>query len=122
MKRLLASIVVLLAIVAGAPPAISAPHADVSLRLLGMAPWVTPDHTDIGLVATATNEGTIPADSLEFGLTVFSPSITRNEYEESLRRDPEGSNVKYARFPQVPGTLAPGETREIELSESVVQQ
>src|SRR5262249_54514157 len=121
MKRLFATLVVLTTVVLAAPPAMSAPRPDVSIRMLGMAPWLTPQKTDIGLHVVATNQGTVPAGDLTFGLTVFTPSRTRNQYEESLHRDPTDAGDFYAGFDIVPGQIEPGRTVDLELSPGIVE-
>src|SRR3954462_12824509 len=120
MKRLLASLAVPALLAMGAPPVAAAPAQHVSLRLLDMAPWVTPEATGPRLVMAATNDGAGPADDLTFGITVFTPSRSRNQYEESLRRDPTDAGVDFASFADVPGTIAPGDRRVLRLSRGIV--
>jgi hypothetical protein len=120
MKRLFASLVVLVLLVLGAPPALSAGGPDVSLRLLDMAPWLRPDATDLHLKMAAVNSGGRAADDLSFGVTVFQPTRTRNEYEESLHRDPTG--VLFARFDDVPGKLIPAGRRVLRLSDQIIRE
>src|SRR4051812_17249429 len=122
MRRLLAILATLLLLVLVAPPATSAPGADVSLRLRGMAPWVTPQDTELGLVATATSSGPGVVGDLTFGLTMFTATRTRNQYEESLRRDPSDSRVLFASFDLIPGTLTPGQPRDFLLSETILKE
>src|SRR2546430_3139286 len=122
MTRLFGTLVVLALLVLGAPPAISASAPDVSLRLLGMAPWVTPDSTDLGLQAVATNTGPGTAGDLSFGVTVFTPSRTRNQYEDSLREDPAGAGVLFARFPLVRTTIPRGGQLKLRLTPRVAQE
>ncbi|HXJ64406.1 MAG TPA: DUF6049 family protein [Actinomycetota bacterium] len=121
MRRLFATLVVLSTLVLAAPPAFAAPRPDVSIRLLGMAPWLTPQKPDLGLHAVATNTGPGAADDLSFGLTVFTPSRSRNQYEESLRHDPSDAGDLYARFGKITGTLAPGATMDLELSRKIIR-
>jgi hypothetical protein len=121
MHRPASILVVLVILVLGAPPANSAPGPDVSIRLHTMTPWLTPQASDLRLTVVARNDGGGPADDLQFGLTVFTPSHTRNEYEDSLREDPAGSGPLYANFAPVTGTLAPGGRRVVTLNKSIVE-
>ncbi len=120
MRRLLGSLVVVVLLVLGAPPAPAATAPDVSLRLLQLAPWITPSATDLRLRVAATNTGTRPVGNLLFGITVFTPSRSRNQYNESLHTDPSDSGVLFARFDLVPGKLEPGERKVLRLSNGIV--
>src|SRR5262249_28307438 len=59
---------------------------------------------------------------LMFGLTVFTPSHTRNQYEESLHHDPTDAGILYAQFRKVPGMLGPGQAMDLELSRRILQE
>src|SRR3954464_976081 len=120
MRRLFCLVFVLTTLVLAAPPAMSAPRPDVSVRLLGMAPWLTPQDTDLGLHVLATNLGPGPARDLTFNLTLFTPSRTRNQYEESLHRDPVGALDLYANFVNL-GVLKAGASVDLQFSEDIVQ-
>ncbi|MFL5799278.1 MAG: DUF6049 family protein [Actinomycetota bacterium] len=120
MRRLLGSLVVVVLLVLGAPPAPAATAPDVSLHLLRLAPWITPTATNLRLQVAATNTGTRPAGNLSFGITVFTPSRSRNQYDESLHTDPPDSGVRFANFDLVPGKLEPGERRVLGLSKSIL--
>jgi uncharacterized protein DUF6049 len=120
MQRLATVLVVLLILVLGAPPANSAPGPDVSLRLRAMTPWLTPQDDQLQLKVVATNKGGRAADALTFGITVFTPSHTRNEYESSLHEDPVGAGPIYADFPIVTGKLIPGGRRVFTLSKETL--
>jgi hypothetical protein len=118
MRRLLGTLVVVLLLILGAPPAPAAPAPDVSLRLLELAPWITPSSPDIHLRVNAVNSGTRPVGDLSFGVTVFTPSHTRNQYEASLRQDPPDSLTLFARFDGL-RRLEPGEHRTLQLSQAI---
>ncbi len=120
MQRLATLLVVLVILVLGAPPANSAPAPDVSISLRAMTPWLTPQSNQLQLTVVARNEGRRPAGDLTFGVTVFTPSHTRNEYEDSLREDPQGGAI-YAGFDLVRGRLIPGARRVLTLSTPKVQ-
>jgi hypothetical protein len=119
MRRLLPSLVVVVLLVLAAPPVPAATGPDVSLRLLELAPWLTPTATDLRLRVAATNSGTAPVGNLSFGITVFTPSRSRNQYHASLRTDPPDDF--FARFDVGLGTLAPGQRRILKLSPGIVQ-
>jgi len=119
MRRLSCLLVVLATLVLAAPPAMSAPRPDVSVRLLGMAPWLTPQHTDLGLHVVATNLGPGAARDLTFNLTLFTPSRTRNEYEASLHRDPADPGSLYANFTNV-GVLKAGQSDDLQFSKDII--
>jgi hypothetical protein len=121
MRRLLGSLVVVVLLVLGAPPVPAATAPDVSLRLLRLAPWITPSATDLRLQVAAANIGTRPVGNLSFGITVFQASRSRNQYDESLRTDPPDSGVLFARFDYPPGKLEPGDRRVLGLSKSILE-
>jgi Family of unknown function (DUF6049) len=120
MRRLLGILVVVVLLVLSAPPAPAAPAPDVSLHLLQLAPWITPSSPDINLRVSAVNAGTRPVGDLTFGVTVFTPSRTRNQYEASLRSDPPDAGTLFAQFDVGLGKLEPGEHRTLQLSDTIL--
>ena len=80
----------------------------------GQTTWSCPPGRDLVVRFRAQNLGTTPLDELAIGVTLYSRVLTRSAYEASLASDPsiviDGGTV--ARD----GPIAPGETRDFEVS------
>jgi hypothetical protein len=112
------------------PSAIAQESPTVLLTLLSQTSWNCPTATaDLGPGQTtwscppgrefvvrfrAQNLGTTPLDELAIGVTLYSRVLTRSAYEASLASDPS-IVIDQNTLPRE-GPIAPGETRDFEVS------
>ena len=80
----------------------------------GQTTWSCPPGRDLVVRFRAQNLGTTPLDELAIGVTLYSRVLTRSAYEASLASDPS-IVIDGGTLPRE-GPIAPGQTRDFEVS------
>lgn len=116
MRRLVALLVLPL-LVTLPVPAFAAEGRHATLSLVQQAPWNTHEQPDIRLKVRATNDGERTLRDLSIAVTLFTPTRSRTDLENSLVADPAST---YLSLPtELDGDLEPGESRMLTLPRDV---
>jgi hypothetical protein len=83
----------------------------VRLTLVDQTPFATPRH-GVRLSVEAINSSSQPISALEITLSIYNPTRSRSEYEQSLQGEPSVTLMEGRSFP-VAGTLDPGASRTL---------
>src|SRR5918992_4054790 len=83
----------------------------VRLTLVDQTPFATPRH-GVRLSVEATNSSSQPISALEITLSIYNPTRSRSEYEQSLQGEPSVTLMEGRSFPGA-GTLDPGASRTL---------
>ncbi len=117
-RRLLACPIVLLVVLSGIPLMTSQARAQgqpsVTMTLLSQPAW-TGQRQPLDLSFQASNDSTVPLQSLTVELLVLAPARSRSLYELSIRSDVTSVITGYP-FPQQ-GSLQPGQSRTFRIKQ-----
>jgi Family of unknown function (DUF6049) len=83
----------------------------VRLTLVDQSAFATPGQ-GVRLSVEATNNGVEPIGNLEISVSIYNPTLSRSEFEQSLEADPQRTLIEGRSF-GVSGTLDPGASRTL---------